>query len=193
MTRSHPRALLLLSLLVAARSEAISIGLAPSPVAATVGGVFSLDLVAVHGAARSVGSWDLDVTFDSSLMSLDSVSFGVLLGGPADSLQDALPNGAGSWNVAEISLLSPDELDALLQPTSFVLATLNFSAVAEGTSSVVLANGVAGDGFGRPFDLELGAARVEITGDAAVPEPGAALLFACGALLVARARRRAHL
>jgi hypothetical protein len=181
-------------LLFAVRSEAISIGLAPSPVAATVGGVFSLDLVVaglVGGEASALGSWDLDVGFDSSLMSFDSVTFGTLLGGPADSLQDALPNGAGSWNVAEISLLSPGELEAL-QPDSFVLATLGFSALAEGTSSVVLSGGVAGNGAGRPLELQLGAARVEIAGGAVVPEPGAALLFACGALLVARARRRAH-
>ena len=101
----------------------------------------------VGGAAPSLGSWDLDLTFDASLMSLDSVSFGGFLGGPADSLQDALENGSGSWDLAEISLLSPDELDAL-QPASFVLATLDFSALAEGTSSVALSGGVAGDGPG---------------------------------------------
>ena len=193
MTRCRTLVLCLLPLLLAVRGEAISIGLSPSPVATSVGGSFSLDLVVAglgDGIAPSLGAYDLDVLFDTSLMSLDSVSFGDLLGGAADALQDAFANGVGSWNVSELSLLSPSELDAL-QPASFVLATLDFTAVAEGTGSVALGNAIAGDGFGSPLELQLGAARVEIGGGAVVPEPGAALLFGLGALAVARARRRA--
>jgi len=192
MTR-RPLALLLLALLFAARGEAVSIGLDPSPVATSAGSTFTLDLVVAglgDGAAPSLGSYDLDVLFDASVLALDAVAFGALLGGPADSLQAAAEIVAGTWDVSELSLLSPSELDAL-QPTSFVLATLSFSALAAGTTSVTL-TGLAGDAFGRALDLQLGAARVEIAGGAVVPEPGAALLFACGALAVARARRAAR-
>jgi hypothetical protein len=194
MNRCRALALLLLPLLLAARGEAASIGLSPSPVATSVGGSFTLDLVVAglgDGAAPSLGAYDLDVLFDASLLSLDSVSFGALLGGPADSLRDAGELVAGTWDVSELSFLSPSELDAL-QPGSFVLATLGFSALADGVTSVTLGNALAGDGFGRPLELQLGAARVEIGGGAVVPEPGAALLFGLGALAVARTRRRAR-
>lgn len=185
MTRWRPLLLLLATLLLALRSDAVTIALAPNAVSTSVGGTFSLDLVVSglgDGAAPSLGSWDLDVVFDESLLSLDDVTFGTLLGGPGDATQEALAAGAGTWNVAEISLLLPEELDGL-QPGSFVLATLAFSALAEGTSAVALANGVAGDGLGDALALALVGAQVEV-----VPEPGTALLVASALLGFARWR-----
>jgi hypothetical protein len=195
MMRCRAFALAFLALVLSVRSEAVSIGLSPSPIATSAGGSFTLDLVVAGlggGLHPALGSYDLDVSFDASLLSLDGVSFAVggFLGGPVDSLQDALETVSGVWNVSEVSLLSPSELLALPQPATFTLATLSFSALAEGTTSVTL-SGIAGDENGDEIlDLQFGAARVEIGGGAVVPEPGAALLFACGALAVARARRQ---
>jgi hypothetical protein len=194
MMRWRALALLLFALVLAVRSEAVSIGLSPSPVATSVGGAFTVDLVVAGlgaGVHPALGSYDLDVAFDASLLSLDGVSFGDLLrdGSVLDSLQDAFEVVAGSWNVSELSFLSPSELLGQ-QPTSFTLATLSFSALAPGTTSVTL-SGIAGDEEGDEIpDVQFGAARVEIGGGAVVPEPGAALLFAFGALAVARARRQ---
>jgi hypothetical protein len=140
-----------------------------------------------NGAPPSLGSYDLDVSFDASRLTYASTDFGSLLGGPADSIQGAL-GGAGLVDLAEISLLLPAELDAL-QPDSFSIATLHFSVSAPGASTVSITQALAGDGFGRPLSItSLGSARV--SGSAAVPEPSALLVFALGAAIVYRSTRR---
>lgn len=186
MRRWRPLLMLLL-LSLASRSEAITIALSPSDLSTPVGGPFTLELV-VSGLAdgEDLGSWEVDVSFDETLFSLDGVSFGSVLGGPDDSVQDALSIGAGTWNLAEISLLSPTELEG--QPASFVLATLTFSALAEGAGIVVLANGDAGDALANPFaTLALESAQIVV-----VPEPGTALLLASALLAVAHWRSARH-
>lgn len=183
-------ALGLLLALAAAPAGAVSIGLSPSPVNASVGVGFELDVVVsgLGGADSSISAYDLDIAFDSSLLSFDSVEFGVLLGGPADSLQDSGLLGAGVLDLAELSLLGPGDLDAL-QPDSFVLATLRFTPLATGTSSVTFGPAIVANGAGGGVEVQLGAARV-VTGERVIPEPGAAALFALGALAVARRARR---
>ena len=83
------------------------------------------------GGDSSISAYDLDISFDSSLLTFDSVEFGALLGGPADSFQDSGLLGAGVLDLAELSLLGAGDLDAL-QPDSFVLATLHFTPIAPG-------------------------------------------------------------
>jgi hypothetical protein len=173
--------------LVPAAAGAISITLAPVVVAGAVGLSFDLDVMVSglgDGVAPSLGSYDFDISFDPSQLGFESVSFGTQLG--AGSLQSS---GAalGVVDLAEVSFLSPAELDAL-QPASFVLATLRFTPIATGTSSIGFTQAIVGDGFGAPLEVSLGGARV-VT-ERAIPEPGALALFALGALAIARASRR---
>lgn len=179
-------ALGLLLALAPAGSGAITIGLAPAVVTGTVGLAFDLDVVVSglgNGVAPSLGAYDLDITFDPTLLTFDSTSFGGGLG--AGSLQFS-GAAAGVVDLAEVSLLSPAQLDAL-QSDSFVLATLRFTPIAEGTSSLGFSQAIAGDGFGAPLQVTTGGARVVAEG--VIPEPGALALFALGALAVARATR----
>jgi hypothetical protein len=182
----------LLLALAPAAAGALSIGFAPVAVTGAVGSSLALDVVVSglgDGTAPSLGSFDLDVSFDPSLLSFDSLGFGALLGGPADSLRDSDEPAAGVVDLAEVSLLSPPELDAL-QPDSFVLATLSFTALGAGTSTVSFSQALLGDAFGQRFgEVSLGAARVTASG-AVIPEPRAFALFALGALAVARVRPR---
>ena len=54
----------------------------------------------------------------------------------------------GMVEFAEISLLSPTELDAL-QTSAFSLGTLSFTALGSGTASFSFSAGVVDDGFGK--------------------------------------------
>jgi hypothetical protein len=172
--------------LAPASAGAISIGFAPALVSGAVGLSFDLELVVSglgDGAPPSLGSYDFDISFDPSRLAFDSLSFGTDLG--AGSLQ-SFSAGAGVVDLAEVSLLSPAQLD-LLQGDSFVLATLRFTPIATGTSSVGFTQAIVGDGFGRPLEVALGGARVDV--ERVIPEPAALALFALGALVVARASR----
>jgi hypothetical protein len=180
-------ALGLLLALAPAGAGAITIGLAPAVVTGTVGLAFDLDVVVSglgDGVAPSLGAYDLDITFDPSLLAFDSSALSGALG--AGSLHSTIVT-AGVVDLAEVSLLSPTQLDAL-QSDSFVLATLRFTPIAEGTSSLGFSQAIAGNGFGAPLEVTTGGARVVAEG--VIPEPSALALFALGALAIARKRGR---
>jgi hypothetical protein len=91
-------------------------------------------------------------------------------------------------DLAQLSLLSDAELLALQRGDSFVRATLGFDAVGVGTSSLDFVfdafNGIQGRNA-QPLEIvaQSGAASV-------VPEPGAALLFVVGVIVVGKATRQ---
>lgn len=174
-------------LFAAAPVRAISLAFLPAALNVNVGDPFTVDVVVSglgNGVAPSLGSYDLDVSFDSSQLAFDSLTFGSELGGPADSLQ-SFGAVAGVVDLAEVSFLSPAELDAL-QPDAFTLATLHFTALAEGTSGLAFSQAIAGDGFGRPLEAARGTASVTVArANPGVPEPSAFALFALGAALIA--------
>ena len=182
----------LLLALAPAPAGAVSFALTPSSLLGTVGTGFDLDL-AVSGLggadASSLGAYDFDLTFDDSKLDFVSLDFGTLLGGPAFSLQDSGLTSVGVVDLAELSLLGKTELD-VLQPDSFVLATLHFTPVVAGTSSIGFSQALAANGAGTPLrEFSLGSASVT-AGERVIPEPGAFALFALGALAVASRRPR---
>jgi hypothetical protein len=84
------------------------------------------------GGPPSLGAFDLDVSFDPSVLLPLDVAFGPFLGDP--SLLEALTDFnffPGLVDLAEVSLLLPEELDAL-QRASFPLATLVFDRIGVG-------------------------------------------------------------
>ena len=99
-------------LLVAAPAGAISVSFLPASVDAGVGGEISFDVVVGDLAGESVGSYDLDLSFDASKLAFASFEFGDLLGGPVGSIQSS-GAAAGVLDLAEVSLLLPAQLDAL--------------------------------------------------------------------------------
>jgi hypothetical protein len=176
---------LLAGALAAPPAGAISLSLIPSVIEAAVGDGFDLDVV-VSGVPPTVSAYDLDLSFDSALLDFDSLDFGTFLGGPVDSIQSLVP-GAGLVDFAETTLLSPSEL-AALQTSSFSLARLHFTVLAEGTSSIGVPQTLVVGGDGQRLEVNVAGARV--TGTAVIPEPGAAALFALGAALVGGSLRR---
>lgn len=165
-------------------ARALAIALDPATIAAGAGS-FEIDVVVsglAAGTAPSLGAFELDLAWDPARLALTGVAFGSALGDPVlEAVTDVVP-GAGSVNVVEVSLLAPAALDAL-QPDTFVLARLGFEVLSLGASATIeVTRALAADAFGRPLAVDaVAGARVE-----AIPEPGAAWLFALGLACAAR-------
>lgn len=142
---NKPYTWLLLSGLLAgapAAGTAVTLELVPAAATVTAGEMIDVDVLVSGlgaGVAPSVGAFDLDVSFDPMIFTLVDVVFGPFLGTPpVEALTSFDVAVAGIVDLAEVSLLSAAELDAL-QPASFVLATLSFTAQADGSGLFQLA------------------------------------------------------
>ena len=128
-------------------------------------------------APDSLGAFDLDITYDDSIVTFASIDFGTHLGDPSffEAFTIVGTTAAGVVDFAEVSLLFDFELDAL-QPSSFTLATLTFTGKSEGSSLLEVTRDpflYLGDAFGDPFfDLILkpGSITVEARESQTTPE-----------------------
>jgi len=189
-----------------APAEAISIGF--QPIAQTIigGDVFSVDVVVsgLSSANEIVAAFDLDVTYDPSILTATGVTFNTLLGDPAALPLPEVDNGAdltsGRIDFWALSFLSDAEL-VLLQPDSFSLATFSFQALGAGTTALQFdpntPPGIDVKGLlaGR-LDLDVSEASVTVTTQPdSVPEPSTIWMCLLGlGALVRRLSRvgRAH-
>ena len=133
--------------------------------------------------ADSLGGFSVDILFSDSILSLDSVSFSDYLGDidkdEADGYTDNLI--AGLIHLDEVSFLRTDELDAL-QPSSFTLATLTFTAVGSGKSDLKFDSIDLSDAELPANTLSASASGTYITvaGVTTVPEPSTMVLLFLG-------------
>lgn len=179
-------------------AHALTISVAPSSGTIDVGGNVIADLV-ISGlgsgvAASTVGAFDVNIAFNPAIVSLNSVTFGALLGNPAfGEAITAFDNSTpGTVNLFSVSLLEasgstctfclPPYLDAL-QPSTFVLATLSFAGLSQGTSALSILVNALGDGDGNDVATGLitsdGTVTVRAT-STAIPEPGSLALMLVG-------------
>lgn len=182
-------------LVPAAPTRAATIGFAPSTTVAAVGDSFSVDVVVSGLGGEIVSAYDLDIVFDTSVLSADSVS-------PSSALGDAAAFEAiyassllpGIVDVAGVSLLSDATLLALQGGDVVTLATLGFTKIGAGSSSLDFVFDAVNDVKGsRAQILSLAVAPGSIGPGAVVPEPGAAVTFGAGLLVTGwalRGRRR---
>lgn len=145
------------------------------------------------GTAPSLGTFDLDISYRSDVLSINPGD--VVFGDPAGSDQLDINNlgsitevknpETGVIRIFELSLDDASDLDSL-QADSFTLATLTFKGEQIGISPVGISVLSLVDASGQPLsaDLESGSIRV-------VPLPGAIVLFGSGiiGLLVCRVRQ----
>jgi hypothetical protein len=161
---------------------AATITVTPSSQSVNLGdqAVVSLDISGLgSGVAPSVGAFDIDLSFDSSILALSSVVFGdPILGDQLDlfalgSILGATP-GAGTVNLFEISLDFADDLN-LLQADAFTMATLTFNTLAAGSSTLGLTLNALSDADGLPLEATLAGATVDVAvpPPTPVPEPSA--------------------
>jgi len=177
------------SLLQIAPAGAVSLNFVPSQQTVDVGQPVSVDLVISglgSGVPPSIGSFDLDVSFNPGVLTPTGVLFGTFLGDPVlgEALTDASFLG-GVVDLAGVSLLTSSELD-LLQPDSFSLATLFFETISLGSSGLEFSQALVDDTFGQKLDLTVGSGGVNV-----VPEPGTFILALCGLMgIVFRAKSK---
>jgi hypothetical protein len=180
--------LLLCSLFLAAGTYCrASVILSINPLSQTVslGSQASFDVdISGLGGGTALGTYDINLGFDSTLLSYDNTVFGnqVDISGLGD-IQSVTP-GTGTVEVFELSLDSPAELNSLQAP-AFTLATLTFGTLAVGVSSpITLSVNALGDAYGNLITAALQDGAISVTSTSTVPEPKTTVLICLGSLAV---------
>jgi hypothetical protein len=174
----------LISLSMAGRAGAVSLSLVTTTPQVSLGSLVEVDVVIsglASAAAPSLGSFDLDVSADSTALGFQGATFSLLLGDPNLGQAITAAGAIGTTvDLFELSLLLPAELDAL-QPDTFTLAKITFSADEAGIINLFFTQDSLGDAFGQlfPIDESVGLA-IE------VPEPGLLPLLLLGSTALRR-------
>ena len=134
------------------------------------------------GVAPNLGAFDLGITYDANVLTLQSFSFSNYLGYPTDSFTFG-SIGSGLLSAQEVSFL-PDAVLSSLQPATFSLLSMEFKTIGLGTSLLAFQKGDLSDGLGQFLPGELQQAAVSVVQEpTSVPEPATWLLVSAGALM----------
>ncbi|NEZ66601.1 hypothetical protein D0962_28215 [Leptolyngbyaceae cyanobacterium CCMR0082] len=184
--------------------EAISLSLTPTKQEVAIGEALLLDVAIVDlgsFSTPSVSTFDFHLSFDSNVLEFTELTFGdPLLGDQIDLSGDARlfteqgifdaigfsETSNGVVNFFEESFDLPQVLDTL-QPVTFTLATLNFTALTPGDSNFAVTVNALGDSQGNPLNLdliEIPPVTVTATTSVSVPEPMTSWLGLLSFLLV---------
>jgi hypothetical protein len=168
------------------RALPITIGFVPSSQTVQLGLPVTVDIVISglgDGKAPSVGSYELVVTYDPTILLPTGITPGPSLGYPYFSIFEGIVD-PGELNLKETSILLSWELDDL-QPGSFALASISFDALAVGTSLLGFSQVIVGDTAGGWLLVDPGSGSVAV-----VPAPGTMVLLASGLIGLIAIRRR---
>lgn len=161
----------------------------------TVGGSVKVDILWDGDGSNYIGDWDIDLTYDETVVKYEGSSFhfgldplGCILCGDEDSV-------AGTINLYEVSLIKgttdlTDNQDLL--GNAFKLATLEFTGLIDGISPLKFGASTFGNEFGDGFTPTLANGRICI-GNAnctvSVPEPTTLSVFLLGLVGLVLRRR----
>lgn len=163
----------------------------PAAQSVVVGAQAQVDIVVSDlgsGSPPSLGTYDIDVSFEPALLGLMGVVFGNGLDVNGLGSLQVVTAGAGTVNLFELSFDLPTELDSL-QGATFTLATLTFESLAAGTSLIGLSINAFGDALGDPISFTTLSGSI-LSGSIAVTEPSSALLLSIALLALVGRRGR---
>jgi hypothetical protein len=128
--------------------------------------------------SASIGAYDFDIRFDTSVLAFQSVSF---LSPPDVSLR-FFGEAGGVVDVAEVALV-PTAILQDYQPDTFDLVRIIFAALTpvETLTSLTLTQSLVGGGAGERLTI---ARPLPIEVTAVIPEPGGVRTFALGLLVI---------
>ncbi|MHC1744622.1 MAG: PEP-CTERM sorting domain-containing protein [Syntrophobacteraceae bacterium] len=144
-------------------------------------------LYELNNTTEQLGAFDLSVTYNTNILSNPSVTFDNYLGDINSEALSAIVFTDGLISFFEMSLLTGLEL-ATLQSSQFILATLSFTALAEGLTSLDFDSVILSDANGDSLGADQGNGSVTVA--APVPEPSTMLLLCSGLAGLAAIRRR---
>lgn len=171
-------------------ASAVTIGFEPNTQNTHIGDSINVDVVVsgLNGdTGVSLGTFDLDILFNSAIVEFDGVVFGdSVLGDQLDvqglgSITAYDDTISDKLNIFELSFDTPDDL-ANLQADSFTLATLTFRGLNSGTSTLDLYINALGDEWGNSLTADLDSGQIVVASAAPVPEPATILLLSAGLL-----------
>ncbi len=134
----------------------------------------------------SLGAFLTEITFDDTILSFESASYGPFLGDSNDFFETDIITTANSGSVSldEFSFLFDFELD-IFQPDSFTLATLSFSGEKIGTSSLDFGLIDLSDAIGFSINPILVGAAVNVkSASTEVSEPFSFILLLTGFTII---------
>lgn len=176
---------------------ALTVSLAPTPQVVNVGQTLQFDLVISglgSGVTPSLGTYDVDISFDPGIFGFTSAVFGdPILGNQLDLFGlgslNAVTTGIGTVNLFELSFDDPVDL-ILLQSENFTLATLSFAALSLGSSSLGIHINALGDEFGDPLTAQIVGASATVNQDNnnPIPEPNGLALVLAGLMVLVTVR-----
>jgi hypothetical protein len=199
--------LLLLGAVAWANSAVAQVDVSIGSETVSAGGVATVSLdVSGLGKGTALGAFDLNVGFNSSIVSFASASYGDPVSGDQLNLEGfgTYTNTTPGNGTTELTELSFDSSAALLssQATSFTLATLSFDALTAGSSALTLSvNGLESgpvdqNGNAVATTFQDGAITVSGSGGGTIQAPEidsasamSALALLLGGLAVVRGRR----
>ncbi len=176
MMRKFCKLLSILPLLITpGMAQAINIGFNPASQSVETGDTVMTDVVISDlgaGAAPSISTYDLDITFDDSHLSFVSTSFGNQLDiFGLGSITSSTETSPGVLNLFELSFDLPADLNDF-QSDSFTLATITFDTLFEGTSNLNIMINALGDAEGNPLAADLSRGSTTITNPVPIPASG---------------------
>ncbi|MBL0713455.1 MAG: VPLPA-CTERM sorting domain-containing protein [Desulfosarcina sp.] len=153
-----------------------------------VGDEFSVGLMVSGLEFEDIGAFDMDLSYDDSILSFNNYNMSDELGAVGlDALDISWgDSGGGLIYLSELSLLS----DLSFQSDEFSLATLSFTGMDVGISELSISNYTLGDVVGDPLGvLAAIPGFVQIN---PVPIPATALLLGSGIIGMVGLRRRSR-
>lgn len=200
----------LVLLLGTAPAQAIILAVTPSSQTVATGSPTAVGLsIAGLGEAASLGGFDLDLSFNPSILSLREVYFGDpgLLGDQLDLAHsgavicspghDTSPScpadlAGGMINLLELSLDAAGALNAF-QADSFILATFLFDTLSPGQSVLSVNRLVLADAFGGRLIADIQSGHITVAAPNAIPAPSSLALLAAGmVMLMAGSEKRSR-